>query len=184
MIVLESKLARKYATAFLNVNKDECTPEYIDTLITFSSFISKNRLLQATLNLPSLPIEKKIEIVDSVAKKLYLSQGIKDLIFLLLKGNRVDLLVATIKQILSLYREKEKKYYFMVTTSHELHEAEKEQVISFIKKNVKNHITASFVVDKSLISGIKIEGNTLLWERSIARQLRKIEQRLLRQEER
>lgn len=184
MIVLESKIAKKYARAFLNVYKDECTSEYIDTLVTFSDFISRNRLLEATLTLPSLSMEKKVSIVDSIAQKLYLSDGMKNLIFLLLKSKRIDLLVEIVKQILFLYMEKEKKYYFKVTTSHEISEKERDKVLEFINKNVKNHITASFFVDKSLISGIKIEGNTLLWERSIARQLRKIEQRLLRREER
>jgi ATP synthase F1 delta subunit len=181
VIVLESKIAKKYAIAFLHVYHKECTPAYMETLFSFSSFLEKNNIFQATLAIPSLKNNIKTELIGLVAKKLQLSPGTKTLITLLLKSNRIDLLNEVVKKILFLYRQREKKYRFIVTISHSLNNQEKEIILSFISLHVKNHIHASFVVDKSLISGIKIEGNTLLWERSIAKQLRNIELAFTRQ---
>ena len=180
MIVLESKIAKKYAIAFLHVYSKECTPAYMETLFTFSSFLEKNKIFQATLAIPSLKKSVKSELIELVSEKLQLSNGTKKLIVLLLKSKRIDLLNEIIKKILFLYQRREKKYQFAVTTSHPLNEQEEKVVLSFISSQVTNHIHASFAVDKSLISGIKIEGKTLLWERSIAKQLRNAERALTR----
>jgi ATP synthase F1 delta subunit len=152
----------------------------METLFTFSSFLEKNKIFQATLAIPSLKKGLKKELVELTAQKLQLSPGIKKLTFLLLQSKRIELLNEVIKQILFLYRQKEKKYYFTVTTSHPLNNSEEQMVLTFISSQIENHVHASFVVDKSLISGMKIEGNTFMWERSIAKQLRNIEKNIIR----
>jgi ATP synthase F1 delta subunit len=178
MIVLESKIAKKYAIAFINVYKNECSPEYTDTLKKFSNFIDRDRIFQATLAVPSLSKKMKKTLVEHVSEKQNLSKGTERLIFLLLKDKRIDLLNEVIKKILFLCQQREKKYHFNVTTSHELSSDEQEKVLSFIKSKITNRVTASFKINKSLISGIKIESRTFFWERSIESQLKNIGKKL------
>lgn len=183
MIVSESKLAKKYATAFLNVCKKEGHTVHTEILSTFANFVTSNKVFQATLSLPSLSYDKKTEIIELVTKKLQLSSSLKKLIFLLLKDKRIDLLGIVLRKILLLHRQQQQKHHFHVSTSHKISDSEKEAILNFIKTLVSNKVTASFDVDITLLSGIKIKGNTFLWERSIAKQLRKIEQKILRREE-
>lgn len=86
-----------------------------------------------------------------------------------------------IKKILFLHRQQEKKYHFVVSSSHELSREERQRIEEFIMAQIENHISTTFVVDKSLISGIRIKGKRFLWERSIAKQLRNIKQKLSRE---
>jgi ATP synthase F1 delta subunit len=183
MIVLESKLAKKYATAFLNVYGERCTPEYFENIKKLLKFIQTNNVFQAILNLPSLTIKNRKEIVDFVSNKLNLQEPIKKLVMVLLKKKRIDLLGEVLKKILLIQSDKEKKHHFEVTTSHEINEKEKTSIKKFIQNLIKTNVTASFKTDKSLIVGIKIEGNKYLWERSLSKKLRDIEQKILLREE-
>jgi ATP synthase F1 delta subunit len=182
MIVLESQLAKKYAIAFLNVCDKESHVVHLEVISAFYDFTTSNKVFQAILNLPSLPMEKKHKIIKHVSEKLYLCQNIKKLVFLLLKDKRIDMLDEILKKIILFRKQKLKKYHFSVSVSHKVTEDEKNKIIKFITSLVNTEITTSFIVDVSLIGGIKIKGNTFLWERSIAKQLREIEQKILRRE--
>lgn len=183
MIIVESHIAKKYASAFLNVYEKKCDDSCMKALLNFSNFLHINHMYLATLNIPSLSIEKKKSIIDSVSKKLLLPESIKTLTLLLLKDKRVDLLDEVLKKIIFLHKQRVSEHSFVVSSSHDLTSEEKESVITFIKSQISNSVKTSFTIDKSLISGIKIEGNTFRWERSIAKELRNIEQKLSRQEE-
>ena len=182
MIVLESQLAKKYASAFLNVCEKENHEVHLEIVSTFYDFITSNKVFQAILNLPSISIEKKHAIIEHVSQKLYLCKNINRLVFLLLEDKRIDMLGEILKKIILLRKQKLKEHHFFVSVSHEVTEKEKNQILKFIKSLVDTEVTASFIVDVSLIGGIKIKGNTFLWERSIEKQLREIEQTILRRE--
>jgi len=188
MIVLESKLAKKYAVAFLNTfcdatdEKKRCSLNDIDSLHKLHTFISGDKIFQAVLSLPSLTTDQKQKIIVHVADTLHLEQCATRLMMLLLKDKRIDLLDEILKKIFFLQKKRAQKYHFDVTTSHELTPDEQQAVTNFIKTLVPNHITATFTIDTNLISGIKIKGDTLLLERSIAKQLRFIEHNSLNRE--
>ena len=183
MIVLESKLAKKYALAFLNVYAQKCTPDYMKRIAAYADFVTKNTMFQATLNIPSLSKKTKELIIEHVKQKVQMPKSIQKLTHLLLKEKRIDLLAGILKKILFIHKQREQKHHFTVSSSHELTAKEQEIVTNLIKKQVLNHVSTSFTLDTSLISGIRIEGNTLKWERSITKQLRSIEQKIVRQEE-
>jgi len=183
MIITESKIAKKYASAFLNVYGKHFSPSLVEKLGAFKNFVTTNHLYQTTLNIPSLPKKTKKLIIDHVSTKLSLPDFVTLLVVLLLKDKRIDLLGEILKKILFLHDQRESKHHFVVASSHELSEQERNKVISFIKLQIENKVKTSFAIDKSLISGIRITGNTLRWERSIAKQLRDTEQKLLCREE-
>jgi len=183
MILADTRLVKKYATAFLNACKKEKRSVHVEIISTFENFVTANKVFQATLDLPSLSIDKKHETIEFVSKKLQLSPCLKRLTFLLLNHKRIYLLDEILRTILLLQTQQKQKHHFNVYTSHKISETEKNKIINFIKKTVSNDVTASFDIDITLISGLKIKGDTFLWERSIAKKLRDIEQKILRREE-
>lgn len=183
MIIAVGKIVKRYAVAFLNLHIEKFTPAYLEKITSFATFVTIHKVFQATLNIPSLSTDKKKHIVEQTLAKLDQPESITPLVLLLLKDKRIDLLGAVLRQIMFLYKQRENKYHFTVSSSHELTAQEQQAVTNFIKTQVPNHVTTDFVIDQTLISGIKIEGNDHRWERSIAKQLRSIEQKILRQEE-
>lgn len=183
MLIVKDIIAKKYALAFLHVYKAECDNLYIEKLAIFTKFISSSKIFQAILSRPSLPITKKKQIVELMAEKLGLRPCTKKLVLLLLKEKRIELLVDICKKILLLYKKQQNVEHFEITSSHKLLTEEEKIITEFIASQVSIKINANFTVDTSLISGIKIKSDTFIWERSINKQLQKIEQKLLRREE-
>lgn len=183
MIIASGKLIKKYATAFLRTLKNEQRDLHIEIITAYENFVSRNKVFQATLELPSFTIEKKHELIELVAKKIQISPELKKLTLLLLKDKRIHLLGGVLKKILQLHKESEQQHHFHVSTSHKISQSEQKIILNFIKKTIDNNITASFDIDVSLLSGIKIRSNTLFWERSIAKKLREIEQKITRRED-
>ena len=180
MMVLESTLAKKYAVAFFRIYRPD--EPHMKALTTLRNYLSSNKVFKAILNLPSLSRKEKEKIVDHVAAKLQLPKCIIKLIKVLLQHKRIELIDEVVNKVFFLHKKRERKFHFAVSTSHELTPAEQEAVTSFIKTLVPNHIVTTFTIDPTLISGIKIKSDTLLLERSIAKQLRNIEKNLVRQD--
>lgn len=70
------------------------------------------------------------------------------------------------------YREKHGILFCTLTSSHLLEEAEKEAAIQFVEQKTGKRFFYTSIVNERLIAGIRIEGETLLWEHSIAQHLR------------
>jgi len=183
MIILESKLAKKYAVAFLNVYGETCLPQHRSSIITFTKFVAGHKIFQMVLSLPSLTFEKKREVIKVVMNKLDLPGCIEKLILLLLKHKRIDLIASVLEKILQLNKARAKEHHFSITTSHTLEKKEQDAMVEFIKHSIDRKVVASFDLDPSLISGIRIKGSGYLLERSIAKQLETIDQKILRREE-
>lgn len=182
MLIIEYALAKKYAHAFLNIYKKKFNPEYVKKLEEFALFLNKNHFFQATLSIPSIPLSKKQEIVERISQKLNLSPCIKKLILVLLNHGRIELINNIFSKILLLYKQYQNEQFFIVDSSHELTQKEKNKITDFIKSKVDSHLIMSFNIDQTLISGIRIKSDNFLLEHSIAKQLKIIKQTLLRQE--
>lgn len=183
MLVLESKLAKKYARAFLNVYPQECTPQLLQKVEAFIAFLTATPLYLTMLSLPSIELSQKQSVVAQTVATFHLQPCTQSLLFLLLQQKRIELLPKILQKILFLAKQERDEESFTITSSHPLTGEEKNTVINFIKKHILKKIITTFTTDTSLISGIQIKSDTLLWERSIAKQLRNIKQMVLRQEE-
>jgi ATP synthase F1 delta subunit len=172
-------LSKKYAQAYINCYTNDITLENIKRLEKFSNFLITNQHFYAYLNIPNISYEYKKTIILNSVEYFNLPNSIEKLLFIMFLHKRIDLLDQVIQKIIILYQNKNNIISCNVTTSHQLSNQEESCVESFIKKFFSNNAIISFSIDKKLISGIKINSDTLLWERSIAKKLNDIKNDLL-----
>ena len=67
---------------------------------------------------------------------------------------------------------------FSVLSAHDLDKKELTTIQHFLEEKTKKTIIYNHKINKDLIAGIRLLSNTLLWEHSIAQQLRDAEQLL------
>mgnify|MGYP006413565891 CR=1 FL=1 len=178
----ESIIAKKYAIAFLNTYEEKLTIDCFKTFKIFSKFLKANPLFIAALSVPSIPIERKHDFLIKTLDNLHVHKYLQKLVFLLLKENRIELLGKVLKNVSIQYKKRNGIIKFYVSSSHELDEKEKIAIKSFVKKNMGEHSKTSFLIDKNLISGLRMKSSIFLWERSIDKRLRTMKQSLLRQD--
>jgi F0F1-type ATP synthase delta subunit len=69
---------------------------------------------------------------------------------------------------------------FKITSSHPLSDEQQRKIINFLHTRTDASIIANFEVDPDLICGLRIQGETCLWERSLSKCLKSAERSALR----
>jgi F0F1-type ATP synthase delta subunit len=170
-------LARKYAQAYLHVYEQSCAKHHIDNLARFERFLKTHAFFFACLSIPTIKEAEKLIALKKTIDFFKLPDGFYTLCSMLLHRKRLDILCVIIKKIISYYQQQRNIMQFVVATSHDVAEQEKEFIQKFIKKWAQVTPVIKYVRDSSLLCGIKIKSETLLWERSLAKKLRMIQYR-------
>lgn len=179
----EKKLAWHYATAFLQKfnytdlsHIQNATTLLLQVPTAFPLFF---RMLQTS----NLPFEQKATGIDYLLEKNALTQEGVILIKALTKHRRIPLLSLVAQTILTKYKREQGFYDVSVSSSQPLSDEQKKVIENTLRQAVGGVLSIAYHQDKKLISGIKVEGPTFYWERSIAKTLRRIECCLQKQEQ-
>lgn len=178
--VNESIIAKKYATAFLNLHDDFLQEEHIRQLKAIEQFLKKNKNFYISLGIPTISRETKKIALQRVIGEFHLGRLTLQLMLTLLDHGRIEILDRVLYFIDIGYRRRKNIESYTIISSHALNESQKKDIEQFITTYSSATIRCKFVVDSSLIVGIRIESNTFLWERSMRRKLRRMSQSILR----
>ncbi len=181
MQVRKNIIAKKYAIAFLNLFFDEITDTYVHRLLSLDEFLKKNKSFYIYLGIPTIPYLVKQKALNRLAQVFEFNKPLRRLMFLLLDQGRIEILDKVIEKIVVIYRQRKNIELFKISSSHQMTELEKDNVIKFVKYIAKGGVITDFIVDEKLIAGLRIQSNTFLWERSIAKQLRDIKRSIFKQ---
>ena len=173
-------LARRYAQAFLNVYGHELVPEVRERLQHLHRFLSAHSSILFFLTIPTIDDEVKKQGLAFLCEKFELPHCVKKSMFLLLASKRALLLEQMLGFIDVLYNKEHAISSFVIRSAHPLSSSHKEVLVGFLKAQTGHDIVHNYVLDKSLIAGIRMCSDTHLWEHSIARQLREIQLLLVR----
>lgn len=177
MLITSEIIAKKYAIALLNTTKEELTEPILVQLDRFATFLKNQKTVVAHLALPTLKSITQQTLVKIITTHFGLEALLTRLIFLLMEKKRIYLLGLVIKHIIKQYQKRHNISVFLITASHPLQEQEKESIIDSITQIMPHgKIQATFSIAPELISGIRIQSDTLLWERSINKLLQRIQQ--------
>jgi ATP synthase F1 delta subunit len=173
-------LARRYAQAFLNVYGSELTPAIRGRLRELHRFLSMQNSILFFLTIPTIDDEVKLRGLAFLCEKFELPDSVKKSMFLLLASKRAILLEQMVGFIDILYNKEHAISSFSISSACPLSHTDKEFLVSFLKAHTGDDVLYTYVIDKSLIAGIRMCSDTHLWEHSIARQLREIQLLLVR----
>ena len=181
MMVTVDEISKKYAQAFLNLYYEKLDDRCIQAFVALDSFFKSNKKVAVYLNMPTIPGAVKREALTRMFSSLDICNNIKILINVLLEHRRIEAFGNVVHHIIRQYRVRRNIQEFRVITSHELSDDAKKRVIRFLEKKTGGLIIASFECDSSLIAGMRICGDYILWEHSVARQLRNVKNTVLQQ---
>ena len=167
-------LVNKYAHAYLHVSSDQLTTHDILQYQQAAEFLHTHARALFLLKVPVIPYQVKREALMQITERFKLHASIQPLIELLLEHKRAFLLADILDEISALYNQKKSIHTFTVTSSAQLSDDERKNIERFLADRVQGTIMYTYVVDKKLIAGIRLQSETLLWEHSIDKQLRDV----------
>lgn len=167
-------LAYKYANAFLNVYSDRLNDGDIKSINNILQFLPKHPRLLFLLQVPLIKKAIKEKWLVSFCEQFNVGAPFKNLITLLLSHRRVFLLPAILNAIVNSYQKRHHIENIVIKSSIPLPVSYRHDIESFIKHYINGVHYYHYEVDPTLIAGIRIQSDTILWEYSMNKRLRDI----------
>lgn len=169
MSTKELYLARKYAVAFMRYQK------YYNQNIDF--FLRLNGLADFLMQYRDRFFYADKERYLTVFEIFGFDRNAFALLLdLLISDNRLVLIRGVIKAMCWLYQKHNALDICTITSSHQLRDDQLDQLQAFLERASGKKVLYTHKIDRSLIAGIRARGTTFIWEDSIAKRLRLIEQ--------
>lgn len=174
-------VSRNYAIAFLNSFQKDISVESLLKIREVSEFWRQNKKLFYFLDIPNFDNEKKIGVLKTFLDKFSAPSSLKDLIFLIVRHNRVSLIQSVLEKVCSLYMQRENILFFNIFSSHKLLDDELKSIQKFLSHKTGKTVLYDWSIDKNLIAGIRCQSETLVWEYSVSKQLNDLRRQLILQ---
>jgi F-type H+-transporting ATPase subunit delta len=172
-------VARKYAAAFLSVAHGTFTAEDFALVDARKELLISSRAILFYLNLPIIKEPLIDRVLDLLFEKVETAALLKKVTRLLMKHHRVIILPEVLHQICDLYKKEKGLMQFTITSAHELDADLQQQLLNYLERETGLKVMPEFAPDRSLIAGVRMQSDTLLWEHSIRKQLRNAQQAIV-----
>ena len=100
------------------------------------------------------------------------------LCLLLVKHQRTSLLPSICNLVADIYQHDVKIMTFTISSSETLTDQQKKKIETFLHKHVDETVSCSYTLDKTLIAGVRLQSDCLLWEDSIRGRLQTLQESL------
>lgn len=180
MTYVEVLLAKKYAAAYLNIHGASVDVQSLSKLESLQDYLQHEQDFLVMLNLPIIGLALKKDKLKKVLHAYAVSESLLSLMYLVVSRSRALLLPEILKQIRLVYYERHKIMQCVIATSHPVTQSALEIIQRFITRKTGWSIVYSHVVDPTLIAGIRVTSDSMVWEYSISKQLNNVSVSLIR----
>jgi F-type H+-transporting ATPase subunit delta len=168
-------LNKRYALAYLHLHETELDLSVCDRMQSAADFLKNTSAAQLVLKLTTLQSSVYTDTIKALIEQFRIPLTLMSLIALLIEHNRLSLLPDVLASIVSLYKEKQGILTYTIVSSHTLDASAKEAILAFLHKQSDKKIIYKEKIDQSLIAGIRLQSETLLWEYSVKKQLSQLQ---------
>ena len=169
-----TEVGKEYSKAlFMLATEENSVLEYARELSEIDSIISENDGYCELLSSPALELSKRLSAVDEAFGDNF-SENIVSFLKLLIENGHIKELHFFIEEYLELVRVASNRVTATIYSAVELDEKQKSALTKKLSKLYSKEIDAEYIIDKSLLGGIKIsvDGSTI--DGSIDKQLKKL----------
>lgn len=168
-------IAARYAKALFEVSLKEADPRVVEEQVAaFVELMTAHRELQQALTNPSVPATKKQALVQTLVDRQQAVSVVKRTLVLLASRDRLTLL----PDLLASYRERllarEGIVRAEITTSAPLSPERQKEIERSLVATTGKRVTMTIRVDPSIIAGVIAKVGGVVYDGSVATQLRMI----------
>lgn len=170
---------KEYAQAlFLLASEESCVESTLADLRLIREVLSGEGEYIDFLASPAIPLRERLAAIDEA-----FSGGAGDytvyFLKLLCEKGRIRSLFDAIDEFEALYKELSGRSCAVVTSAYELTEEQKASLVTKLEKTLKKGIDLIYVLDSSLIGGLKIELDGKVYDGTIKSRLRDVKDVML-----
>jgi F-type H+-transporting ATPase subunit delta len=174
-------LAERYGRALLGVALDKKSDldRIAKELEDFQALLEREGRLQAALGAPTVPVAKRIEILESVLAKANLEPETLNLLRLLAKNERVPLVSFVAESFRRLVLEHKQIQPGEVVSAHPLSSDQKARLAGQLGQALGKKMELSYRTDPEILGGVVVRVGNRVFDASVETQLRRFKEKAL-----
>ena len=173
-------VSKKYALAYIHIFKKDIDCFVLDQLQIAYDFLLERKNMLFLLALYETTADDKQKIITKFLNFFKLPKSLEKLLYLLLEHKRIALLVHVLRDIYCFYKKEFAIEDLQIKSSSELSQNDKNQIEVFFMRLSDKKYRVSAKQDVTLIAGIRMQSDTLLWEHSVDKKMKKLRFELLK----
>jgi len=178
--MIVSKAAKRYARAFFGIAQEKNSVEVIaNDFAGIVSAIEQSNELDSFLKAPLISSEKRIEAIKAMFESKIDKLSLEFLLFLE-KKNRLDITQDTLTELAGLNDELKNIQRVSITSAFEMDNAQVESITKHLQEKLNKNIVAEVKVAPELIGGFKVQVGDQVSDLSIATQLDRLKQSIVK----
>jgi len=174
----QSLIAKQYAKAYILEFGSSLQWQDIERLTSVMKFCRRHHTFMSLVSELTTKDLKRHVLVDDMFAHFSLPDSLKKLVDIMVVHKRLPLFSSVVQDICCLYLEKNNMLEVTISTATDLDADELKKFEDFFMKLSGKKIISHVIIDESLIAGVRMQSDVLLWEYSIAARIRLLAQQV------
>ncbi len=174
MDIQANRIARKYAKAFLNYIGDTIKLSDCEKLQEAIHEFKQHSDYIILLKIPTISAKVKKKGLLLWFQALEISIDITKLLDILTYHQRLFLFPNIMKQLCAVFFDRNNSVAFSIKATVHLKQKQIDSIHTFLEHKTGKHIRSTFVQEKKLIAGLRLQSDIFLWEYSLQQRFRNI----------
>ena len=175
-----NETSERYALALLELASENSEVEDIEkNILILLKTCKENSDFLNFLKNPTHQLEVQIKVLKEISKIMNFNKTLENFLQFVIKKRRIYFLDKILEKFINLNLKRKGIVNAVLISSKDLSQGEKNKINQEISKSVKSSIDFNYKVDKSLISGIKIQLGSLLIDTSVSNKLKRLKQLII-----
>lgn len=174
-------VAERYARALLEVSLDQKADldRIASELAQVAALLHQQARLAAVLSAPTLPAQKRVEILDKVLQPAKLSPLTGNVLRLLTTNERMPLIEDLSRAFRRLVLDHKQIQPGEVTSAHDLDSDQRARLSQSLGHALGKTMELGYEVDPSLVGGLVVRIGNRIFDASVTTQLRRFKEKAL-----
>lgn len=174
-----SVIANRYAAALADVAVERKSADsFRRDLASFAEAYASSADLREFLHTPAVSSEAKHEVIDKLAARLSLNEGIRNFIYILVDNRRLAALAEITAAFEAELNAREGIAEAAITSARELSAAEKKEIVAALERKTGKRIEAQFALNAALLGGAVVQIGSTIYDGSVREQLNRLRTQL------
>ena len=173
-------ISKKYAVAYIHVFGKDIDDAMLDQLLVAHDFLLKHNNMLFLLALYETTTVEKEKILTRFITHFNFPQSFHRFMSLLMDNKHISILASVLRDIYCFYKKKMGIEDLELSSSSELSADAHATLEQFFTDLSDKKYRVKKTEDPELIAGIRMQSDTLLWEHSVAKKMKKLRFELLK----
>lgn len=174
-----NKVSRRYAKAFFGLaNEGKDAAKLEKEIVSLKKLCQENDVFEIVSNHSSLSVDQQQALLSEIADKAKSHKFIKNLILVLNKNRRLEMLESVCDEVLKLYELSRSEIKASVKSASKLSATQTKKIGEKLSQKTGWNVTVETEIDENLIGGLVIRLGSYMIDSSIQTKLEKAKRQL------